>query len=120
MVAAGRILIIEDEENIRTGLQQLLESEGYRVSTACDGVEGLKAARGTPDLNLILLDLMMPIMDGRQFLVEKGQDQDIADLPVVVLTAGNDQVSSKDIRAVMRKPFNIDRLLETIQKHLIA
>ncbi len=118
MGLSRKILIIEDEENIRHSLQQLLESEGYAVSTARDGLEGLKAARGDPSLELILLDLMMPVMDGRQFLVEKGRDTGISALPVLVLTAGNDQVTSKDIRAIVRKPFNIDSLLETIQKTL--
>jgi len=81
-----RILIIEDETPMRTALKDVVENEGYRAITAADGASGLKrAVEEKPDL--ILLDVMMPVMDGFEFLATMRQDDAMANIPVVVVTA---------------------------------
>lgn len=80
------ILIVDDNPDVRLALSTLLEDEGYEVAEASDGDLGLDAARERkPDL--ILLDLMMPRMDGFETLKELKKDETLADIPVVVLTA---------------------------------
>src|SRR3954453_21187080 len=66
-----RVLVVDDEEDVRTFVRLVLESEGYEVQSAADGAEGLRAIReGRPDL--VILDLMMPVMDGWQVREQVG------------------------------------------------
>lgn len=85
------ILIIEDEKNILELVKYNLEKEGFRVSTASDGEEGLKKARGTfPDL--VVLDLMLPEIDGRDVCKILRQNPRTAHIPIVMLTARSEEV----------------------------
>jgi len=80
------ILVVDDNPDVRLALSTLLQDEGYEVAEASDGDLGLDAARERkPDL--ILLDLMMPRMDGFETHKELKKDENLADIPVVVLTA---------------------------------
>jgi DNA-binding response OmpR family regulator len=80
------VLVIEDEEHIRTILRYNLKLDGFEVYLAEDGITGLKLAReNKPDL--ILLDWMMPVMDGLQVLSELKRDEITKDIPVFMLTA---------------------------------
>jgi DNA-binding response OmpR family regulator len=86
MAEINNILVIEDEEHIRTILKYNLELDGFKVCLAEDGLTGLDAAReNKPDL--ILLDWMMPGLDGLQVLSELKQDERTKDIPVFMLTA---------------------------------
>jgi len=111
----GRVLVIEDEEPIRSALAECLEDAGCEVITAANGREALALLRsGAPLPNLIFLDLIMPEMDGYQFREEQKQDPRLAHLPVVVVSAvGNSP--AVDARRVLRKPVGLDTLLETLQ-----
>jgi len=115
-----KIFIIEDDIYIRMNLKMLLESEGYSIETASDGkdaLERLKAATSLP--SLILLDLMMPIMDGFQFRHEQERDPRLADIPVVIISAGGNIEPSKikiGAKASLKKPFNIEDVLDTIKQ----
>ena len=81
-----RVLIIEDEKLIILSTQMVLEASGFRVDSAMDGEEGIKKAReSAPDL--ILLDIMMPGIDGWETLTRLKQDPQTADVPVVIFTA---------------------------------
>src|SRR5437870_2371426 len=88
---AGRahtVLVVDDDEGIRFALSDTLEDVGYRVVVAKDGVEALAKLRGPEERPcVILLDLMMPAMDGWTFRHEQRRDPAIAEIPVVVLTA---------------------------------
>ena len=116
--AKKKILIVEDDADIREGLIELLENEGYAVDEAENGKVALsKLSNGMPFA--ILLDLMMPVMDGFAFLMEFEKLKAAAsqDVPVLVLTAAGDRASQvKGIRAVIRKPVDIDQLLEELNK----
>ena len=81
-----RILVVDDEVSITEMLQRALTAHGFLVDTAFDGEDALELARATPP-SLILLDLMMPRMDGYGFLAHRAEDPVMRDTPVVVLTA---------------------------------
>lgn len=82
---AKKILIIEDEEILTNLLQKKLTREGYEISTAEDGEEGLKEMRETkPDL--ILLDIIMPKKDGFEVMEEMAKDKELKDIPVIIVS----------------------------------
>ena len=110
-----RVLVAEDEPLIRALVTMAFEAEGYDVETAADGAEALeKACRQPPQA--IVLDLMMPVMDGWDFLEAwQGQPTSRA-VPVVVISAGyrREEHGALDVQAVLTKPFDIDRLVTTV------
>lgn len=116
------LLIVEDDADLREILELALVSEGYRVATARNGAEALERLRSqTKKPRLILLDLMMPVMNGWEFRDERRQDPELADIPMVVLSAATDfPMRASDIRAdaYLRKPLHLDRLLETIHEKI--
>ena len=111
----GRILIVEDDQEIRETLLQVLEAEGYAVSCARNGREGLTAARQDhPDV--ILLDLMMPVMDGWQFRAQQKEDPAISDIPVVVVSAAGRRPDI-DVDAYIPKPCSLDDVLDAVLRY---
>ena len=82
----GRVLVVEDDEPTRSLIRRVLEKEGWQVDEATNGLEGLEALSGAPP-TLILLDLMMPKMDGFEFLRRVRRDEAHCQIPVVVITA---------------------------------
>jgi two-component system response regulator MprA len=113
------VLVVEDEEGIRTTLADALQDEGYEVATATNGAEALQLVRDTePDA--IVLDLMMPIMDGRAFLEACRREQRCAATPVLVVSAYRRlaEVAATELRvdAYMPKPFHLDALLEAVER----
>jgi CheY-like chemotaxis protein len=85
--APRRVLVVDDSRANRDALADLLSADGFVVSTAADGSEALDRLRSEPAPDLILLDLMMPVMDGWAFLQEHRRDQALAHIPVVVVSA---------------------------------
>jgi CheY-like chemotaxis protein len=119
--AGGRpVLVVEDDDDIRDVLQTALEAEGYAVRTAVNGRDALDQLRAAPDACLVLLDLMMPVMGGRQFCVEQHQDPVLAQIPVVVVSAAAgplEDVMTLGVQAVVRKPIDLDQLLAVVERH---
>ena len=118
-----RVLIVEDDLDIRDVLTQVLEYEGYEVAAAGNGREALDYLRSHEKPGLILLDLMMPVMDGWQFRNEQQQDEALNSIPVVILSAdGNAYQKAAVIRAAgyLRKPVELETLLDTVNRHCIA
>ncbi len=117
-----RILVIDDDPALREALAELLEDAGYDVVQARNGLEGLdEASAHRPDL--ILLDLMMPAMNGWQFRAAQKQDAALADVPVFVLSAFTAERSAEilgDVVAVYPKPFDVMGLLERIRSQVGA
>jgi CheY-like chemotaxis protein len=117
------VLVIEDDTEIREALKEILESEGYEVRTATNGQEGLdylKSSATKP--GIIVLDLMMPVMDGWHFRNHQLQDPDFAKIPVVVITAdGNAAQKAKAMNATagLKKPIDLDRFLTTIEELIV-
>lgn len=114
-----RILIVEDAEDIQFLLTQLLEAEGYQVDYVANGQEAIEFLTSSEHLpGLILLDLMMPVMNGYQFREVQEKHAQIASIPVLLMTAGGD-IQSKSIKAgakgFLKKPFvDIPTILETV------
>ena len=118
--ANTRLLVVEDDDELRDALVESLQLEGYEVRSARNGAEALAALRhgGTPP-QLILLDLMMPVMNGWQFRKAQQDDPELADIPVIVLSAAGSYVQSVtplDVAAYLRKPFELDALLATVHR----
>jgi CheY-like chemotaxis protein len=114
------VLIVDDDRAILSGLSELLEGEGYAVATATDGLEALAQLRAGLRPCVILLDLMMPVMDGWDFRYEQLKDPDLKDLPIIVITAaGFSEASVKaqfgDIEFVAKPPPPLG-LLEAIRR----
>jgi len=117
---AHRILVVEDNGSTRDSLLLLLEGEGFEAEGVENGREALRLLRSGYGACLILLDLMMPVMDGWAFRVEQRHDQHLADIPVVVLTATLDPAGEADrLGAVagLPKPLDIERLLDLVAKY---
>jgi len=107
-----RVLVVDDDRDIRESLVELFESEGYEVACAADGRQALVAARRrTPDV--ILLDQVMPVMCGREFRAEQVLDPSLADIPVVGISASASNFSGS---AFLRKPFEIAEVLAIVHR----
>lgn len=108
-----RVLVIDDEPAIADVLRMLLEFRGHEVLTADDGSRGFATARRqSPDV--IVLDLMMPVMDGWEFREHQKKDPDLARIPVIVTSASE---TSVDANALLRKPIDRDALLRALEQH---
>lgn len=118
-----KILIVEDDLDIAKNLLDLLTSEGYEVDHASNGKMALDKMRNGEKPELILLDLMMPMMDGFQFRNEQESDPQLATIPVIIMTADGHIESKKLLigaKASVRKPIDIDKLLVTLEKCLMT
>jgi CheY-like chemotaxis protein len=116
-----KVLIVEDDREIRESLAELLEDEGYNARTAPSGGEGLELLRKEPEPpGVILLDLMMPGVDGFQFRQVQAGDPAIAKIPVVIMSASTDlQSNAKRLgaQAYLKKPFDdLAVVLDTIAR----
>jgi len=118
MAERPRILVVDDEVEIRRTLAEILEDEGYRVDLAENGQEALGLIDPDCPPVLILLDLMMPVMDGWTFLAALRSEQGLARIPVVIVSAASHHAPapSPPVKQVMSKPLSIDRLLEAVSR----
>jgi len=111
-------MVIDDDHDIRATLGALLEDEGYRTVLAKNGREALQLLRGGLIPRAIVLDLMMPVMDGWSFRAEQRIDPDLRDIPVVVLSAsavGTNAIRNQlGISECLRKPPQVDELLDVL------
>jgi CheY-like chemotaxis protein len=114
------ILLVEDDSDVRDALSQILRDRGYAVLGAADGREALEHLRRDGRVDLILLDLMMPVMDGWEFRRVQQQDAALAAIPVVILSAdGNVRRKAASIAAAgyVQKPVETDQLLDLVRRH---
>ena len=112
------ILVVDDDDDIRETLVGLLEDEGYQVSAYPTGRDALDALQAGMAPRVILLDLMMPVMDGAEFRRAQLADPALAGIPVVLITAaGLEPIKRSDYSDVLRKPLKIDRVLAVIAEY---
>ena len=115
------ILIVDDDAGIRQLLMLFLEHKGYTAKSVANGVEALNQLQPDQPLpRLILLDLMMPIMDGAAFRQAQQADPRIAAIPVVVLSAAENleaQAPLLTADAYIPKPFEFDNLLQVVEQY---
>ena len=123
---AHLILIVEDDADIREDLAAILRDLGYRVVTAANGrdaYEQLRAADAKALHDLILLDLMMPVMDGWHFRAKQLANEALAHIPVVLLSGAGDVQSealSLATAGYVEKPFKLDALLVVVARSCAA
>jgi CheY-like chemotaxis protein len=111
------ILVVEDDECIRQELVEALREEGFELLSACDGAEALaQMSARRPDL--VLLDLMMPRVNGWQVLDEVQKERRFRDIPVFVLTAARNAATVQTGYPTFVKPLHLDRLSRTIKSFL--
>ena len=119
-VTAKRILVVEDDAGVRTVLALQLRTRDYAVLTAADGADGFKALQAElPDC--VVLDLMMPVLDGFGLLKRIRSVGRLAALPVIILTASEDdrnrlRSQTYQADAYLSKPYQLDELIETIER----
>lgn len=112
-----RILVVEDDTSIRELLVELLESEGYVVASAVNGLEGLKYLQSNQNPNLILIDLMMPVMDGYSFRTEQLKNPTWSKIPTIVMSAeanAKEKMKNFSITAFLSKPVELETILKTV------
>lgn len=111
------VLVVEDNDELRSEIADLLTQDGYRVLLAADGMMALDLLRREPAVDVVLLDLWMPVMDGWSFRATQRQEPGIKEVPVVVLTADDSAPArSIDADAFLRKPFEADGLSATVRR----
>lgn len=112
------ILVVEDDNSIRELLVEFLESEGYAVDSANNGQEGINLLKEkTPDL--ILVDLMMPVMDGYAFRTEQLKHDTWRNIPTVVMSAeanAREKMKKFNVTAFLSKPVELDTILQTVER----
>jgi CheY-like chemotaxis protein len=113
------ILLVEDDDEIRSSMADVLEHRGYHVRTASNGVEALEQLRESGAISLILLDLMMPRMNGFVFRERQLKDPTLASIPVIVITAYGqmaENIASLGPIPCLRKPVVYDELVALIER----
>lgn len=118
--AEPSILIVDDDADIREALIDILTDHGYHVLAMRNGREALDHLRRGARPRLILLDAMMPVMDGLTFRREQLIDPELRGLPVLMISASSrSKVDAQGLGfvGVMSKPINLERLLEVIERH---
>lgn len=106
-----RVLIIEDDRDVRVELADALRDAGLAPDVACDGAEGLERLRAGPAPALILLDLRLPRLGGEEFLEALRADPLYEHVPVITMTAGLGAPDPDAVVAHLHKPFDLDDLL---------
>jgi CheY-like chemotaxis protein len=114
-MSSGTIFIVEDDVDTREMLARFLELEGFRVEMAANGQQALeRLARGT-SASVILLDLMMPVMDGWEFRRRQSQDARLRKIPTIVVSAaGRERITQIAADAYLSKPVDMDELLSRV------
>ena len=111
--SATDVFIVDDDTDVRDSLGELLRDEGYRVSSARNGAEALSALSTRPAPGIILLDLMMPVLNGWSVLEELRGSEATARIPVAVISAQR-VAMPEGSDAVIEKPIELERLLDVV------
>jgi CheY-like chemotaxis protein len=116
--ACHGILVVDDDPGIRESLREVLEDEGYHVTCMANGQEALNHLKtASPRPCVILLDLMMPVMDGWQFRRQQKMDPAIADIPLVVITATGKRPVLIDAAELVMKPLDLKQLFAAVERY---
>lgn len=115
---AAPVLVVEDNDDVRDAMLALIMSAGFRACGAENGQQALEVLRGGEKPSLIVLDLMMPVMNGIEFRHRQLADPALADIPVVVVTAYGRAADKRDFGGaeVLGKPVEIERLLDVVRQ----
>jgi len=118
---AEPVLVVEDDPDLREMMEQLLHLEGFATLTAPNGLEALNLLNAGAPVKVILLDLMMPVMDGWEFRRRQRADPKLANIPVVVMSAiDGDRLKEIEAIASFRKPLAFARMIDLLQRLCIS
>ena len=120
-IMSGYVLLVEDNDDIREMMALALQLAGARVMTAANGREALAVLKGQPAPKLILLDLMMPVMNGWELSAALKRDELLAGVPIIVISAmGEIGAAGLHPAEFIPKPIDIDRLIDVVSEHCAA
>lgn len=112
------ILVVEDDKDLRETLSEALELEGYVAVCAENGEAALRYLRSGARPCLILLDLMMPVMDGWTFRQELLKDEALASIPVIVMTAATPARAAAIVaEVILYKPLHMEKVMDVVLEH---
>ena len=115
--ASTLVLVVDDNPEIRSSLEEVLGEEGYTVVGVADGQEALDYLTTREEPRVILLDLMMPVMDGWQFRAEQKKNPKLANIPVIVISAMADAAHDIGAERVLSKPVSPEILLSAVRDY---
>ena len=114
-MTAPTVFIVEDDPDTREMLGKFLELEGFHVETAANGKQALDRLSSGLKASVIVLDLMMPIMDGWQFRREQVRNSALAAIPVIVVSAaGKERLANIEANSYLTKPIDLEELLREV------
>jgi len=113
---AHTVLIVEDEEDLREMMREALERKGYAVVTAQEGQDALNKIEGIDQLCLVLLDLLMPGMNGWDFFTKMRERPELAQVPVIVHSSASNR-APEGVTRVLQKPILFDRLISVVREY---
>lgn len=114
---SGVVLVVDDEEDTRELLRELLEDQGFNVATAADGDDALDVINTLPRICLVILDLMMPRMGGVEVVQRLSKDPKNAALPIIVSTSAPDRAPAGV--PCLPKPVEVQRLVSVVEAHCL-
>jgi CheY-like chemotaxis protein len=118
LVAPSTVFVVEDDVDTRDMLGRFLELEGFQVEVAANGKQALDRLTSGVHPCVILLDLMMPVMDGWQFRRQQVLDAELADIPVIVVSAaGKERIAGIDANGYLSKPVDLEQLLAQVNQY---
>ena len=112
-----RVLVVEDDPDIRESLRVALEKKGYPVATAENGQQALDMLEDGAPPCVILLDMMMPVMDGWKFLTALDEREVLSSVPVVVVSSLDAGDAATRVREVFHKPVDVRALMDAVCEH---
>ena len=116
-MSTATVLIVEDDPDTREMLGKFLELEGFHVETAANGQQALDKLATGVNASVIVLDLMMPVMDGWQFRRRQAEDARIAKIPTIIVSAaGRDRMAQVSADAYLAKPIDMEELLTRVSE----
>jgi CheY-like chemotaxis protein len=118
IVEPGRVLVVEDDHDVRVAVRLILEDEGYQVESATDGRRALERLECSERPDLILLDLMMPGMDGWEFATRLRAHPRLRSIPIVIISAF-DELPPPGVVAFLRKPLKSDAVLQLAERYCL-
>jgi CheY-like chemotaxis protein len=115
------VMVVEDDSDVRESISEVLEDNDYHAVEASNGREALERLRADDTKPcVILLDVMMPVMDGWQFRTAQKDDPDLQSIPVVVLSAhvnARKTATAMNVAGYLQKPVDLESLLEVVKRH---
>lgn len=117
IVNCKNVLIIEDDQDIRESIKDALEMEGYTVTVATNGKEGLDSLKNNAQSCIILLDMIMPLMGGREFLDIIKKDLNLSLIPVFIHSAVANKNNTEGSVGFIKKPADLEEILNVVKNY---